>query len=66
MPQEESVERFQREFSERGAREAELERARVSLTQRAAQCAQKIQAIEGSGSVPSEAVDYALKRSPFA
>ncbi|MEP7051449.1 MAG: AAA family ATPase, partial [Pseudomonadota bacterium] len=55
VPQEESVERFQREFSERAAQRAELERARVSLAQRAAQCVQKIQAIEGTGSVPSEA-----------
>ena len=55
VPQEETIERFQREFSERAALAAELERDSASLRQRLAQCAQKIKAIEGSGSVPSEA-----------
>ena len=54
VPQEETIDRFQREFAERSARGAELERERTSLAQRLAQCAQKIKAIEGSGSVPSE------------
>ncbi|MEO8902306.1 MAG: AAA family ATPase [Polyangiaceae bacterium] len=54
VPQEETVERFQREFAERAACGAELERERVSLAQRLSLCAQKIKAIEGSGSVPSE------------
>ncbi|HEY3252540.1 MAG TPA: AAA family ATPase, partial [Polyangiaceae bacterium] len=55
VPSEETIERFQREFAERALRTAELERERASLAQRLAQIAQKIQAIEGSGSVPSEA-----------
>jgi uncharacterized protein YhaN len=55
LPQEETVERFQREFSERAARAAELARDRASLAERLLQCSQRIQAIEGSGSVPSEA-----------
>ena len=56
VPQEETVERFQRELSEHAALAAELERDTASLGQRLAHCAQKIKAIEGSGSVPSEAV----------
>ena len=55
LPQEETVERFQREFSERAARLAELARDRASLAERLLHCTQRIQAIEGSGSVPSEA-----------
>ena len=54
VPSEETVERFQREFAERAARSAELARDRASLSQRLALTAQKIKAIEGSGSVPSE------------
>jgi uncharacterized protein YhaN len=55
VPSEETVERFQREFAEHAARSAELSRERASLSQRLAHTAQKIKAIEGSGSVPSEA-----------
>jgi len=55
LPSDETVERFQREFAERAARAAELERDRSSLGQRLSLAAQKIKAIEGSGSVPSEA-----------
>ncbi|HEY3665667.1 MAG TPA: AAA family ATPase [Polyangiaceae bacterium] len=55
VPLEETLDRFQREFAERAAQAAELERDRASLAQRLAQCGQKIKAIEGSGSVPSEA-----------
>ena len=55
VPSEETVERFQREFAERAARTAELERERASLSQRIAHNEQRIKAIEGSGSVPSEA-----------
>jgi len=55
LPQEETIERFQRQFAEQTARATELERDRASLAQRLSQCAQKIHAIEGSGSVPSEA-----------
>jgi uncharacterized protein YhaN len=54
VPHEETVERFQREFSERIARAAELEREHQSLAQRLAQCGLKIKAVEGAGSVPSE------------
>jgi len=55
VPQEETIERFQRELSEHAALATELARDSASLTQRLAHCAQKIKAIEGSGSVPSEA-----------
>ena len=55
LPSEETIERFQREFAERAARTAELQRDRALLVQRLALAAQKIKAIEGSGSVPSEA-----------
>jgi len=55
LPSEETVERFQREFAELASRSSELSRERASLSQRLAQTAQKIKAIEGSGSVPSEA-----------
>ncbi|MEO6600165.1 MAG: hypothetical protein ABIQ16_09860, partial [Polyangiaceae bacterium] len=56
VPHEETVERFQREFTERIARAAELEREHHSLAQRLAQCGLKIKAVEGAGSVPSESV----------
>ena len=56
LPSEETVERFQREFADRASRSADLERDSASLSQRLALTAQKIKAIEGSGSVPSEAV----------
>jgi uncharacterized protein YhaN len=56
VPSEETVDRFQHEFAERAARSAELTRDRALLTQRLAHTAQTIKAIEGSGSVPSEAV----------
>ena len=55
LPSEETVDRFQREFAERALRAVELSRERASLAQRFAQAAQRIKAIEGSGSVPSEA-----------
>ncbi|HEY0466668.1 MAG TPA: AAA family ATPase, partial [Polyangiaceae bacterium] len=55
LPSEETIDRFQREFAERALRAAESDRDRASLAQRLAQTAQKIKAIEGSGSVPSEA-----------
>jgi len=55
LPSEATVDRFQRELAERAQRLAELERDRASLSQRLAHTAQKIKAIEGSGSVPSEA-----------
>ncbi|MEI9954413.1 MAG: AAA family ATPase [Pseudomonadota bacterium] len=55
VPSDETVDRFQRELAERARGLAELERDRASLSQRLAHTAQKITAIEGSGSVPSEA-----------
>jgi uncharacterized protein YhaN len=55
VPSEETIDRFQREFVERASRSAELARDHASLSQRLAHTAQKIKAIEGSGSVPSEA-----------
>ncbi|HEX2670141.1 MAG TPA: AAA family ATPase, partial [Polyangiaceae bacterium] len=55
LPSEETIDRFQAELSERAARAAELSRDHAALSQRVAQTAQKIQAIEGAGSVPSEA-----------
>ncbi len=55
VPHEETVERFQREFNERLARAAELEREHQALAQRLANCGLKIKAVEGAGSVPSEA-----------
>ncbi|HKO51205.1 MAG TPA: AAA family ATPase [Polyangiaceae bacterium] len=55
VPSEETIDRFQRELTERAQRLAELERDRGSLSQRLAQTVQRIKAIEGSGSVPSEA-----------
>jgi len=55
VPSEETVDRFQRELAERTQRSAELTRDQSSLEQRLAHSAQKIKAIEGSGSVPSEA-----------
>jgi uncharacterized protein YhaN len=55
LPQDETIERFQREFSERAARRAELERDRAGLALRQLHAGQQIQAIEASGSVPSEA-----------
>jgi len=55
VPSEETIDRFQREFAERAARTAELERDRASSSRRLAATAQKIKAIEASGSVPSEA-----------
>ena len=55
VPSEETIERFQREFSETTLRLAELTRDGESLAQRLAHTARKIKAIEGSGSVPSEA-----------
>lgn len=55
VPSEETIERFQGELSERAARAAEFSRDHALLSQRLAQAAQKIKAIEGAGSVPSEA-----------
>ena len=55
VPSEETIERFQRDFAERSSRAAVSERERGALLQRLAQTAQKIRAIEGTGSVPSEA-----------
>jgi uncharacterized protein YhaN len=54
VPHEETIDRFQRELSERIARAAELEKEHQSLAQRLAQCGSKIKAVEGAGSVPSE------------
>jgi len=65
VPQEETIDRFQREFSERAALAAELERDSASLAQRLAQCGQKIKAIEGSGSVPSEAALGSARAHPL-
>lgn len=56
VPPPEAILRFQREFEERALRFAELERDQAALTLRLRQSAQKVQAIEGLGSVPSEAV----------
>lgn len=55
LPSEETIERFQGEFAERASRAAELSRDQAALSQRLAQTAQKIKAIEASGHVPSEA-----------
>lgn len=55
VPREETIERFQHEFAERAARAVELEREHAALAQRLAQCAANLKAIEGIGSVPSEA-----------
>ena len=54
VPHEETIELFQRDFSERVARATELEREHQALAQRLAQCGLKIKAVEGAGSVPSE------------
>ena len=55
VPSEETVERFQHEFAERAVRALDLDREHAALAQRLAQCSRRIKAIEGSGSVPSEA-----------
>ena len=55
VPSEETIDRFQAELSGRAARAAELSRDHAALSQRLAHTAQKIKAIEGAGSVPSEA-----------
>ncbi len=73
-PSEETIERFQQDFAARSSRSLALEREREALLQRLAQCARKIRAIEGSGSVPSESAleaararrDEGLKRLRFA
>jgi len=55
VPSEETIDRFQREFAARTSRSAELTRDHRALSERLAHTAQKIKAIEASGSVPSEA-----------
>ncbi|MES1178717.1 MAG: AAA family ATPase [Myxococcales bacterium] len=63
VPHEETIERFQREFTERIARAGELEREHQALAQRLANCGLKIKAVEGAGSVPSEsALEHARAR----
>jgi len=54
VPSEETIDRFQKEFAEHASRATELSRERAVSSQRLAQTALKIKAIEGSGSVPSE------------
>ena len=55
LPSEETIDRFQRQFAERASLAAECERDSVALARRIAQTEQQIKAIEGAGSVPSEA-----------
>lgn len=62
VPSEAALDRFQGEFAASAARAAELSRERAALSQRFAQTTQKIKAIEGAGSVPSEAA-LALSRA---
>jgi uncharacterized protein YhaN len=55
VPQEDTIARFQSEFSELAKRRAELERDSALVEQRLSQNAQQIAGLVGSGSVPSEA-----------
>ncbi len=54
VPQEETIDRFQRELGALLAQVAEVERDRALLARRLALCTQRIHGIVGSGSVPSE------------
>ncbi len=55
VPQEETIARFLGEFSEIDKLRADLERESALLLRRMQESAQKIDALEGAGSVPSEA-----------